>query len=153
MTKGQWRRRSHRHVESAFVRRRMGFTLVEVMVAMAVVAVALPALLLALNQQIDGTAYLRERTLAGWVASNQLSTLRLLHARNGQLPQGLLNGELSGEQRLADRDWFWWARANATALPGFVQVEIEVAADPDREQPSLQRLTAFFAVEGARAGP
>ena len=50
-----------------------GFTLVEVMVAMAIVAVALPALLFSLYQQLDGTEYLRDRTLASLVAANKLS--------------------------------------------------------------------------------
>jgi len=59
-----------------------GFTLIEVMVAMAVVAVALPALLFALIQQVDGTGYLRERTLASWVAANKLSELQLIVANS-----------------------------------------------------------------------
>ena len=41
-----------------------GFTLIEVMVALTVVAVTLPALLFLLSQQIDGTAYLRDRSVA-----------------------------------------------------------------------------------------
>jgi type II secretion system protein I len=58
-------------------RRSAGFTLVEVMVALAIVALALPALLLTLDQQIDGTAYLRDRSLAQIVASNRLTEVRL----------------------------------------------------------------------------
>ena len=46
-----------------------GFTLIEVMVALTVVAVTLPALLFLLSQQIDGTAYLRDRSVAQWVAA------------------------------------------------------------------------------------
>ena len=41
-----------------------GFTLIEVMVALTVVAVTLPALLFLLSQQVDGTAYLRDRSIA-----------------------------------------------------------------------------------------
>lgn len=53
------------------------FTLVEVMVALAVVSVAVPALLLTLSQQLDGTRYLQDRVQAQWVAANRLaSTLR-----------------------------------------------------------------------------
>ena len=69
-----------------------GFTLIEVMVAMAVVAVALPALLFALIQQVDGTGYLRERTLASWVAANKLSELQLIVANSGTIPSGDLEG-------------------------------------------------------------
>ena len=55
-----------------------GFTLVEVMVALAVVAVALPALMVALYQQIDGTAYLQDKSLAHMVATNKLTEIRIL---------------------------------------------------------------------------
>jgi general secretion pathway protein I len=50
-----------------------GFTLVEVMVALAVVAIALPALLVALSQHVDGTGYLRDKSLAQMVAANKLA--------------------------------------------------------------------------------
>ncbi len=99
-----------------------GFTLVEVMVAMAIVAVALPALLFSLYQQLDGTEYLRDRTLASWVAANKLSELQLVVASMGEIP----SGDLSGEARLADRDWQWTIAQLPTELPGFVRVEIGV---------------------------
>mgnify|MGYP001548877174 CR=1 FL=1 len=52
--------------------RARAFTLVEVMVALAVVAIALPALLGALSQQVDATGYLRDKSLAQWVAANNV---------------------------------------------------------------------------------
>ena len=60
--------------------RARGFTLVEVMVALAVVAVALPALLTTLYQQADDTAYLRDKALAHMVAANRLQETRLVVA-------------------------------------------------------------------------
>ena len=109
--------------------RARGFTLVEVMVAMAIVAVALPALLFSLYQQLDGTEYLRDRTLASWVAANKLSELQLIVTSTGDIP----SGELSGEARLADRDWQWTIAQLPTELPGFVRVEIGVGfVDQDK---------------------
>lgn len=124
-------------------RRLGGFTLVEVMVALAVVAVAVPALLLTLFQQIDGTEYLRDRSMASWVAANRLGELRLVVAKGGGLPEG----DLSGEARLAERDWYWWIEQETTEVPGFMRVEVNVAAQEDAEAP-LHTLTAFLLVGG-----
>ena len=138
----------HRYLHGGHVgmQRVRGFTLVEVMVAMAVVAVALPALLFALNQQIDGTATLRERSLASWVASNRLAETRLVVANTGRLP----SGTLEGESTLADRDWFWWVEQEGTEVPGFRRVEIRVSTEQDPEQPAVYTLVAFLAVEDER---
>lgn len=122
-------------------RRLWGFTLVEVMVALAVVAVAVPALLLTLFQQIDGTEYLRDRSMASWVAANRLGELKLVVAKEGGLPEG----DLSGEARLAERDWYWWIEQQTTEVPGFMRVEVNVAAQEDAETP-LHTLTAFLLV-------
>ena len=100
-----------------------GFTLVEVLVALAIVALAVPALLFALDQQVDGTGYLRDKSLARLVASNKLTEVRLLAAARGQL----LSGSESGEARLAGRDWSWWLDSEATEVPGFNRIAVRVA--------------------------
>ena len=120
-----------------------GFTLIEVMVAMAVVAVALPALLFALIQQVDGTGYLRERTLASWVAANKLSELQLIVANSGTIP----SGDLEGESRFADRDWHWGIEQQTTELPGFIRIEIAIGLLDDQEQQYLHRTVAFLTPE------
>ena len=122
---------------------RHGFTLIEVMVALAVVAVALPALLFTLFQQIDGTEYLRDRTMANWVASNKLAELRLIVAKERTLSLT----EASGETDMADRTWYWWMRSQATQVPNFYRIEIRVAADQADEDRPLQTLAAFIAPE------
>lgn len=123
-----------------------GFTLVEVMVAMAVVAVALPALLFTLYQQLDGTEYLRNRSVASWVAANRLSELRLVVAKTGSIP----NERLSGEARLANQDWYWWIEQEATEIPGFVRVDISVSdVEAAGDESALHTLSAFLVIGGA----
>jgi general secretion pathway protein I len=115
-----------------------GFTLVEVMVALAIVAIAVPALLFALFQQLDGTEYLRDRSIASWIATDRMSELRLVVAKQGAVPKG----ELLGETRLAERDWYWWIEQQATEIPGFIRVDVKVSLEAERTQP-LHTLTAF----------
>jgi general secretion pathway protein I len=58
-------------------RRAGGFTLVEILVALAVLAIALTATARSLGATIDTTAALRDRTLARWVAEDRLAELEL----------------------------------------------------------------------------
>lgn len=125
------------------LRKSRGFTLVEVMVALAVVAVALPALLFTLYQQIDGTEYLRERSMAQWVASNKLSELRLLVARDRTLSVR----EAAGESEQAGRTWYWWIDIQGTEIPRFYRVEIRVSDRRDGDANPLQTLVAFITPE------
>ena len=59
------------------MRRSGGFTLVEVLVALAIVGVALGAVLRTLGVGVDGVLGMRERSLAQWAAENRLAELRL----------------------------------------------------------------------------
>ena len=117
-----------------------GFTLIEVMVALAVVAIALPALLFILVQQVDGTAHLRDKTLASWVAGNKFNEFELIVIQSGEVPKG----EQRGETSLLGRDWFWRIDREDTALEGFYRVTIDVADDETMESP-LYSLSGFFA--------
>jgi len=117
-----------------------GFTLVEVMVALAIVAIALPALLLALSQQTDDTAYLRDKTMAQVVAANRLAELRLVIAATRNLQAGRSNGV----ETMVGRDWHWWVETIASPVEKFFRVEIRVALDPKRRDQPLYLLTAFM---------
>jgi general secretion pathway protein I len=113
------------------------------MVALAVVAVALPALLVALYQQVDSTAYLRDKSLARLVAANKLEELRILsHAR-----QSLFSGSDSGTTQLAEREWYWWLQSSETEVPGFYRIEIDVALEEEQREQSLFTLVGFMSAE------
>lgn len=120
--------------------RSTGFTLVEVMVALAVVALALPALLVALYSQIDDTAYLRDKSLAHWVAIDKMSQMRLIVAASRELEVT----KSSGVTELADRQWYWWVETKATPLNNMLRVDIQVALDENAQDSPLYTLSGFM---------
>ena len=120
-----------------------GFTLVEVMVALAVVAIALPALMMSLSQQADSTAYLRDKSLAQIVAANRLSELRIL----SEARESLFVGKESGVVSMAQRDWYWWLESKPTDVAQFYRVEISVALDESEKDNPLQTLAAFLSAD------
>jgi len=127
----------------------LGFTLVEVMVALAVVAVALPALLVTLSQQLDGLRYLEDRTHAQWVAANRLAELRLVVGAKGSLQ----TARVSGTEEMAGRSWYWWSEGVETEVPGFFRYEIVVSDQEDGEASPVHTLDGYLAQEqsnGAR---
>tara|TARA_R110001592_G_scaffold363371_1_gene685611 strand:- start:227468 stop:227926 length:459 start_codon:yes stop_codon:yes gene_type:complete len=120
-----------------------GFTLVEVMVALAVVAVALPALLVTLYQHVDATGYLRDKSIAQMVASNKFEELRILSTAG----QSLLQGKDSGMASMADRDWYWWLESQPTEANNFYRIQIDITVDEERGETALYTLVAFLSAD------
>jgi general secretion pathway protein I len=110
------------------------------MVALAVVAIALPALMVSLYQQVDGTAYLRDKSLAQMVAANKLAEIRILTEASRLLPEG----SASGVETLAEREWHWWRETKKTELPDFFRIEIKVAQSEEQVDEPLITLAAFM---------
>jgi general secretion pathway protein I len=101
------------------VRDSRGFTLVEVLVALAIVAIGMAAVLGALTSSANTVSYLRDKTFAQWVALNQIATLRL----SGQMTA---TGNSDGDTDYAGRTWHWHQEVTATEVPGVVRIDIEV---------------------------
>lgn len=88
------------------MRKNRGFTLIEVMVAVGILAIALPTLLLNMMGQIDGTTHLRDKLQAQWVAENVMAGIRIQNGLDGKVPEG----DNSGSEELAGRQWYWKTR-------------------------------------------
>ena len=112
-------------------------------VALAVVAIALPALLVALYQQVDSTAYLRDKSMAHAVAANKLTELRLL----SRARQGLFQGRDGGVAQMGDREWYWWLASQPTEVEQFYRVEISVALEETSRDTPLYTLVAFLSAD------
>ena len=94
------------------MRRVDGFTLVEVLVALLVLALAMTAWQWRISAQLDSAGYLRDKTLALWVADNQLRYLQLAARFDRSTPLT----EQHGTADLASRTWYWQASRPALAL-------------------------------------
>lgn len=119
--------------------REPGFTLVEVLVALAILAVALAAAGRSVALSTDSAIEHKERVLAGLVAENRLGELVARRAWPGI-------GVTEGTERQAGVDFRWRAEVFATPHPGLRRVEIQVsdAADLDHE---LRRLVGVLSRE------
>jgi len=135
-----------------------GFTLVEVMVALAIVAMALPAMIILVMTQIDGAAHIRNKTYAMWIAENELTRLNLLNNKV-RFPNFKLSGKDSGKTEMMGLQWQWQfetAKAEEIPVEGVLKLDIEVAviglaaegagfkgvSDSEKRDP-LARLTGY----------
>lgn len=96
-----------------------GFTLVEVLVALAVLAIALAAIMRTMGQAIDATATLREHDLALWVAQNRLTEHRIRQDWPG-------TDTTDGEAEMGGQKWFWREQVATTPEPKIRRIEITI---------------------------
>jgi len=113
----------------------LGFTLIEVMLALAVFSIAGIALLSTASNNSRNIGYLETKMFADWVASNQLVAVNL---DKTWPPKNNVKGELE----LAGRTWFWHKKVIKTTESDMRSVVIEVRTDPDDEL-AVSSLTTF----------
>jgi general secretion pathway protein I len=104
-----------------------GFTLIEVLVALVIVALGLMAAFGQVNQTLTTASRLRDKTFANWVALNQLTAQRLL----GEFPA---IGSSSGETEMGRAKWRYTVKVEQTDFEDLRQINVSVAFADDPEQ-------------------
>ncbi|MFO7592805.1 MAG: type II secretion system minor pseudopilin GspI [Pseudomonadota bacterium] len=114
-----------------------GFTLLEVLVALVVVAVALAALLKGASGNAINTAYLRDKTFAQWVAMNVVAERQLGLSESSQSERG--------EAEMGGRSWRWTAELKETFDEAIWRLEVEVSpADAEGDETVMAQVVAFL---------
>ncbi|QBB71726.1 type II secretion system protein GspI [Pseudolysobacter antarcticus] len=121
--------------KSVAIPRARGFTLLEVLIALLILAIALFALTRTAGSSVSNFAELRDRTLAGWVAANVLAETRLKNA----FPDP---GKSDGDLKYAARDWRWELVVQSTEEPRIRRLDIRVSSKL-QPQTTLAQLTGF----------
>ncbi len=96
-----------------------GFTLIEVMVALAILAVTLTGAAVAMGGMLNNATTLRERTYASWIAQNKIIEYRLAN----EVPDV---GEESGEVEYAGAIWEWRAEVAETGVENLLRIDVTI---------------------------
>ncbi|MDP2227621.1 MAG: type II secretion system minor pseudopilin GspI [Moraxellaceae bacterium] len=117
-----------------------GFTLIEVLVALAIFAIAAVALLSAQSSQLKTDQRLEDKMLAHWVGLNHLTELELQQA----FPE---TGQGQRKVRMADRDWLLTSKVSPTPSPDVRRIDVAVSepgTGMNDAPPAITRLSAFL---------
>jgi len=100
--------------------RSAGFTLIEVMVALIVAALALVAVMASISQMIDAGTAMRDRTFANWIAQNKITELRLQNV----IPEV---SQTNGDVDYAGLEWDWEATISETGVENLFRVDVDIS--------------------------
>ena len=118
--------------------RLQGFTLLEVLIALAVLALAMGAAIKATSDYTSNQSYLRDRTLAMWVARNVLVEYQVKG-------EWLSVGERKGTREMGNQEWRWLARISQTEEAELRRLDVEVyPLDSDDDENPVSVLSGFL---------
>jgi len=118
-----------------------GFTLVEVLVAVAILAIGLAALFGQISQSVFTARYLRDSTLAQWVAVDRITELRL----ENRFPD---IDETDGEIDMASQSWRYTLIISETLWPDLRRIDVSVSF-ADTPDSIISKATGFVGRPGS----
>jgi general secretion pathway protein I len=125
--------------------RNRAFTLIEVMVALLVVAIGMLGAITAVSQAAGNSGYLRDKTLAHWVAMNKLTEVRL--QKNAPSVD-----KTSDEVEMGGRKWKWTMNVTQTQVETMRRIDITVRPEEAPENTRLASITGFYGTAVAPPG-
>ena len=112
------------------------FTLLEIMVAMAIIAITMGAIIENSTASNRNAQYLRDKTIAGWVAMNQIALMRARREWSSR-------SNKQGVEEMAGREWTWKMKILKTDDANLRRLEVSVFAEDDEQQALVTR-TGFM---------
>lgn len=105
-----------------------GFTLIEVLIALAILAIALTAIIKSTGQNIKDTTYLQNKTLAAWVGTEVVN-----RARANLIKLPIAPDALKDETEMLNQQWPWQASMEETPNPHIKKIVVDVftSTNPD----------------------
>lgn len=132
-------------VGRASARHLHGFTLIEVIVALVVIALGMLGVIQAVSQTAGNSGYLRDKTVAHWIAMNRLTEVRLQKTAPGI-------DKSSDEVEMAGRRWKWTMNVTQTPVETIRRIDINVRPEEAKEGASLASVTGFYGTAVAPPG-
>ena len=114
-----------------------GFTLIEIIVALAIVAVAVLAISSALSEHTKATSGLEQRLLASWVASNEMARVR--HAAKSEKVK---TGRQSDTVEMGNHRWRATTQIQETEVERVFLLTVSVRGEADREGQVMAEITS-----------
>ena len=118
-----------------------GFTLIEILVALAILSIATTAVIKAVGQAIRGSSYLKTKSLALWLAEDLTHEIQL----------GLYKpsyGNDNGKRQVGSQQLYYTAKIAASANKNIKLIQVNITTDRDHIHP-LITLKSFMYVAQA----
>lgn len=130
---------------AGFALRRRGFTLIEVLAALVIVALGMLGVIEAVTQTARNGTYLRDKTLAHWIAMNLITEQRLRSS-----PPEVTKS--SDEVEFAGQRWRWTMVVTQTQVDSLRRMDVAVRRAEAPEDSSLTTVTGFYGTAIGAAG-
>jgi len=111
--------------------RQRGFTLLEVLIALAIVALSVGALLGTVTSSASSISYLKDKTLAEWVALNRLTEIRIAKT----MPDA---GKRTGSAEMAGMRWQWEEEVAELPIKGMFRIDVRARSTAEAVDDSRQ---------------
>lgn len=113
----------------------VGFTLIEVLLALMIIAIALTALVRSTSQNVVGTVHIKDKAVSHWIAMQGVTMIQL----------GLIdivpNQEITKVTRMLNQRWYW--RVKLTPTPLTHVLKITISTSQKQSGPFHETLIAF----------